>query len=85
MVVVAHTWETNSGGEPDQFAYDIEAEGQGHNGPRCTTCKLSFCTHCDPGAWQIECPGPAPEGDEWDWIGDGAGHPPRRPGLWSEV
>ncbi len=79
-----HTWK-RAGGEVDQFALDFEFDGTGHNGPQCSVCELSFCMHCAPEGWTIPCPGPAPEGDEWDWTGDGAGHPPREPELWSAI
>jgi hypothetical protein len=78
-----HEWRRDSDGvTADQFAMDIELNGRGHNGPVCTVCKMSFCVHCYPQGWQYECPGPAPEGREWDWVGDAQGHPPATPELW---
>lgn len=72
-----HEWKRYESGEVDIFAHEVDVEGVGHNGPRCTVCDLSFCEHCQPDAWQFECPGQAPAGKEWDWIGDGtsAGRP----------
>lgn len=78
-----HQWKTDADHEVDYFAYEVEGDGQGHNGPACTQCKLTFCMHCAPGGWEIPCPGPAPEGDRWNWMRDSAGHPPSTPKLWS--
>jgi hypothetical protein len=76
--MVEHQWKREADGEVDVFAHDVEFEGGGHNGPRCTVCDLFFCQHCQPKAWRFECPGPAPAGKEWDWTGDAtsAGRPP---------
>lgn len=71
-----HQWRRIRG-EVDHFAHEVDDESTGHNGPHCTVCDLFFCEHCQPDAWKFECPGPAPEGREWNWIGDGtsAGRP----------
>ncbi|MEU1240045.1 hypothetical protein ABZ388_06770 [Micromonospora parva] len=67
-----HQWERTDRGAVNDFAHEIA----NHNGPRCTVCGFFFCENCYPQGWQRTCPGPPPEGMAWDWVGDGAGHPP---------
>jgi hypothetical protein len=59
-----HVWqvlgdESDHAGEVDLGAYDVEAEGVGHNGPRCTVCGFFFCMICErgKGLWESDCPG----------------------------
>jgi hypothetical protein len=73
---MTHTWQKDTFGKPDDFAYDVEAAYTAHNGPRCTVCGFFFCEHCWPGGWQQDCPGPPPEGMEYDWLGCGTTREP---------
>lgn len=77
-----HQWQVDSRGEPDTSAHAVVAETMEHAGPRCTVCGFFFCESCYPAGWQRECPGPAPDGKEYDWIGDGTGIPPETPEFW---
>ncbi len=43
MTKKGHTPQLDEDGEIDLFAYSPD----GHNGPRCTTCKWSCCRHCE--------------------------------------
>lgn len=74
-----HNWQTTERGGVDECAFEVETETTGHAGPRCTVCDFSFCTLCYPQGWEHRCPGPPPEGAEYDWTGDGTGIPPEEP------
>lgn len=47
-----HKW-IKQGKERDIFAY---AEGQYHNGPKCSVCGFGFCQHCYPEGYGTDCP-----------------------------
>lgn len=74
--VATHTWQPDSTGRPDAFAFDVEHVDMGHNGPRCTVCGFFFCECCWPEGWQHKCPGTPPQGMEYDWIGGGTTREP---------
>ncbi|WP_341719961.1 hypothetical protein QQG74_09745 [Micromonospora sp. FIMYZ51] len=79
---MTHQWQTDTSGRPDNFVMDSgDASGRTHNGPRCTVCGFTFCEHCWPEGWQQTCPGPPPEGMEYDWIGCGTTREPEVPEL----
>lgn len=77
-----HAWKLDEQGDPDTCAVEVVAETTEHSGPRCTVCGFYFCIHCAPDAWSHECPGPPPEGADFDWTGNGTGQPPATPELW---
>lgn len=77
-----HQWERTASGEVNDEAFTVVAETTEHEGPRCSVCGFFFCIHCYADGWTHACPGPAPEGEEWCWIGDGNGRPPATPGTW---
>lgn len=71
-----HQWKADTTGRPDDFAYEVDTEWTGHNGPRCTRCGFFFCEHCWPDGWQQPCPGTPPAGMEYYWFGDGTTREP---------
>lgn len=73
-----HTWQTDSKGRPDPFAFEVVGPDMEHGGPRCTTCGFFFCDSCWPKGWDQECPGSPPEGTEYDWLGDGTTREPEQ-------
>ncbi|WP_143737052.1 hypothetical protein [Microbispora sp. GKU 823] len=52
-----HQFQRDEDGDIDDFAFDVEEPGIGHNGPRCTVCGESICHHCEPKRLDEECPG----------------------------
>lgn len=77
-----HEWKRDRDGRVDVFVQDSSAGGISHNGPGCTVCGFHFCEHCWPEGFTQECPGPAPEGMEYDWCGSGSTRDPEQPELY---